>query len=171
MDQQRDTQALLPGRDRSLLFMILVIGVVLSAMIGVAGKFYLDAKGVATVGWGRGVQLMVPVVIWAEVPYLVYFFVAQLFMRRALRTDRASLSRIRVVLLGGMIGLAAVVGYTLFGMVTYVGPGGFGEMVAMMLALSMFTLPWLIFKAAVGAVIGALLGGLVVRVLAGRQSL
>ncbi|WP_157617091.1 hypothetical protein [Thioclava pacifica] len=170
MDQQRDTESLLPARDRFLLLMILVVGVVLSTMIGVAGKLYLDANGVPTVGWGRGVQLMVPVVIWAEVPYLVYFLVAQIFMRRALRTDRATVPRVRVVLLGGLIGLAAVVGYTLFGMVTYVGPGGFGEMVAMMLALSMFTLPWLIFKAAVGAVIGALLGGLLARVLAERRS-
>jgi len=59
------------------------------------------------------------------------------------------------------LGMAGVLGYFLFHVTTYSGPGGFAEAVTMALVLSPMTIPFTVGLGAVGALVGfALASGL-----------
>ncbi len=134
---------------------IWISGIILSVACGIAAREVLIARGVSVVSWSRGISLMTPLVLWAEIPFILLAVFVRARLRRTLMKDPVALRMWLQIGLGALVGTLAVQGYVLFGMVSYDGPGGFAEVVSMVLVLSLLTIPYNIAVCALGAIAGA----------------
>ncbi|MBT8409762.1 MAG: hypothetical protein KJN93_09065 [Alphaproteobacteria bacterium] len=140
---------------------ILIVGLLLPVFAGVIARSVLQVRGVSVVSWTEGAALLVPLAIWAAIPFAALAFV----LRRMLRDVAAKRPELMPAwistAIGAALGLVAFQGYTLFDMMTYSGPGGFAEVVSMTLVLWMLTVPFALAMGAIAAGVGGVLGRLV----------
>lgn len=150
-----------PASIRILFRSIWIGGLVLTVVMGIAARFALQAQGVSVVSWSQGISLVIPLAILFEIPFLVLAYVARKNLRRAVAEEPASLQMRFHVLVGALAGQLVLFGYMIFGMLSYSGPGGLGEVVAMFLVMWMLTIPYLLFYGLIGAAFGGAFGWVV----------
>ena len=137
---------------------IWVSGFVITGVAGVYAKVSLEAAGVPTVPWARGIQLIISIALWAETPYLALLVLGRWRFRKIDPANREDVAKARAILAGSWLGVCVLMGIVLGGLFTYSGPGGFAEAVSMVLFLAPITVPSLILQAGIGAAIGGMLG-------------
>jgi hypothetical protein len=119
-----------------------------------------EVRGIPVVTIDRGIELIVPITLFAEVPFVILALIVKRILSSVALHDPRSLPGWISVSAGAFLGLAAAIGYKLYGLMLYDGPGGFAEVVGMMLALWIFTLPMLLVLSAAGVVVGGLAGAI-----------
>ena len=140
-------------------------GPVLLALYGVYARSALQAQGVEVVSWQRGVDLLIPLAIWAEPAFFVVAIVTRKRLHTMVEADPGSFRKGMFMGLGAFTGLVLAHGWFILGMLLYSGPGGLAEAVYMTLALWMLTVPYLIILTGVAALAGAGLVWVLFRIL------
>ncbi|TDK47469.1 hypothetical protein [Antarcticimicrobium luteum] len=152
-----------PPAVRRLVRAIWVGGLILTPLVGLAARQTLAARGIPVVGLSRGVSLILPVTLFFEVPFVILAAIVRRLLRKTVRQQPEALTRWLYMSAGSFAGMLATIAYSQFDMFLYSGPGGFGEVVGMMLALWMLTLPSFLAIGAAGAGVGAVVGQLLWR--------
>ncbi|MBW6418852.1 hypothetical protein [Celeribacter sp. PS-C1] len=145
-------------------------GLGLTIGLGILARETLSARGVDVVSIERGIKLLLPFAIWANMPFFALATLVAWRLKKTLTTTPNDFSKMVLISLGSWAGTAVVQGISLFQAMTYTGPGGFAEVVGMMIALSVITIPAMILSCAVGAAIGGVLGALVYALILGPKS-
>jgi len=141
-------------------------GLILTPLVGLAARQALAARGIAVVDLSRGASLIVPITLFFEVPFVILAAILRRLLRKTVRTEPEALRKWLYTSWGAFAGMAAALGYVQYDTFLYSGPGGFAEVVGMMMALWMLTLPAFLAIGAVGAGVGAVLGQLLWRLRA-----
>lgn len=162
-----DAKTSLPLTARLLVHAIWLGGIVLTPGLGVVGREVLIARDVPVVTLTEGARLILPMAIWADIPFLLLAFVVRRRLRSAAKASLDELPKAMVLSAGAFLGALAAMGISLFGAVTYSGPGGFAEVVIMLLVMWPMTTAAMVFYCAAGAAIGALLAAIVWRIASG----
>ena len=157
----RDTPAI-----RRLVRAIWIGGLILTPLVGLVARQTLAARGISVVDLSRGISLILPVTLLFEIPFLVLALIVRRLLKKTVQQDPETLPKWLHTCWGAFAGLIAVMAYVQLDAFAYAGPGGFSEVVGMMLALWMFTLPSFLAIGAVGAAVGAVLGQLAWRLRA-----
>lgn len=145
---------------RKLVHAIWIVGLLVPGAIGLAAKFVLDSRGVPTVSLVRGFELIFPLTLFTEIPFVILSLIARAILRRPSPMDRETRIGLNLVIGGALAGLVLAVGGYLLEPMLYAGPGGLAEVVGMMLALWPITLPFLFLWSAVGIIGGGIIGGI-----------
>jgi len=140
-------------------------GPVLMALYGVAARAILLGRGVEVVSWERGVELLLPFALWAEPPFLVVAVMTRKRLRQLISRDPGAFRTGMAMALGAYSGLVLSHGFIVTGLLLYEGPGGLAEAVYMFMALWMITIPYMIAVTGVGALVGAGLVWVLLRLL------
>jgi len=148
------------------------------AGLGVLSREILVARNIAVVPWSRGIALFVPFALAHEIPILLYTALLRRACLQAFRGKTTGFSRyllsvvatsvsvekaeefpkLLYAVLGSCLALLLASGASLLGSVLYTGPGGFAEVVVMMLAMLPLTLGYASVFGLVSAAIGGALG-------------
>lgn len=169
-------------RDILLLFATILGGFLAFALLGMAARDVLIQRGIAVMSLERGARLLLPLALVFEIPVLVVAVMNLRTMRRigtgairgllrlhllltALTVETDDLARIRAGQAGAALGTIVAMGRVLWGGLTYAGPGGFAEVVAMSLVMAPLVAASLLFSGAVGAFFGGMVGTLLLQVL------
>jgi hypothetical protein len=139
---------------RRSIWAILIGGLLVSTLAGLAARETLIARGVEIVSWAETIQLFIPLALWFEVSYGLIALWLRWPVRRSVSADPRRLVGLVWRLLGAFLGMAGVLGYRLFDLATYSGPGGFVEAVMMTISMSPITIPFLAGTGAIGAWVG-----------------
>ncbi len=169
MDEPNHPDATDPPAIRRLVRTIWIGGLILTPLVGLAARQTLAARGVPVVDLSRGAALILPLALFFEVPFVILAMIVRRLLRKIARTGPGALTKWLYMSGGSFAGMLAVIAYSQFDMFLYSGPGGFGEVVGMMLALWMLTLPSVLAIGAVGAAVGAVLGQLAWRIRTSRN--
>jgi hypothetical protein len=140
-------------------------GPALLALYGLYARSSLQANGVEVVSIERGIELLIPLAIWAEPAFFVVAIVTHRRLRNMVAADPGSFRKGMLMGLGAFTGLVLSHGWLALGMLLYAGPGGFAEVVYMTLAMWMISIPYLIMLTGVAALFGAGLVWLLLRFL------
>lgn len=187
MDHQDAGQGMAGWRDYLLFYVTVAGGLGTFALMGLAAHANLRDRGIAVIPLERGAHLLLPLALIFEIPVLVVAVMnlrtlnvigagkIGRFMRlhlalTALTTETDDIARIRAGQTGAALGTIVAMGATLWAGLTYVGPGGFAEVVAMSLTMAPLLFGGLLLQAAIGAFIGGLLGVLVLTWLRRRHA-
>lgn len=147
--------------------------------IGFVGRAILVSRGVAVLAWPDAIALFVPFALFHEIPILVFSIMLRRACFQAFDGSASGVSNYLLAVIapsvsaekaqefpellhavvGSCVGLVFVVGAGLLGAVLYSGPGGFAEVVVMILAMFPLTMAYELVLGLVGAAIGGLLGG------------
>lgn|GEM_PF-6421534 len=141
--------------------MILIGGLIRTTLVGLAARRALAARGVAVVDLSRGAVMILPVTLFFGVPFVLLTMIVRRLLRKTFRQQPEALTKWLYMSGGAFAGMLVAIAYSQFDMFLYSGPGGFGEVVGMVLALWMLTLPSFLAIGAVGAGVGTVLGQLV----------
>lgn len=148
---------------RLLVHAIWLGGIILTIALGAAAREVLKAQGVSVVSVEEGLKLLLPYALWADAPFIALALLVRWRLRKTLAEYPDDFGRMMHMAFGSFVGTAVVHGMMQFQSMTYSGPGGFAEVVAMAIVLSIMTIPAMILTCSVGAAIGGLLGALVHR--------
>ena len=147
------------GAGRRLVQLIVIGGLALPVVVGLAARAHLQSQGVPVVSVGQGAVLLVPVIILHEVPFAILALIVRRMLSDVPQSDDERYLPRVFASVGAFLGLAGVLGFQLFDTMSY--PGGFGEVVGMMIALWIITIPLLLVFGAMGIVAGGAAGILV----------
>ncbi|SFJ38021.1 hypothetical protein [Celeribacter neptunius] len=142
---------------RLFVHFIWLSGIFLTLGLGVLARETLMARGIEVVSVERGAKLLLPYALWADAPFIVLAFMVRTRLRRALRECPEDTRRLFTIAIGSYLGTAVVHGVVQFQGLVYTGPGGFAEMVTMMILMSPLTIPGLVLTCAIGAAFGGLI--------------
>ncbi|MCA0044470.1 hypothetical protein [Celeribacter litoreus] len=143
---------------------IWISGFLITAIVGVVAREVLISQGRGVVTIERGIELLIPFAIWSNIPFFPLALIVRWRLKKTLATRPKDYLRIVYIALGAWAGAAIVHGLSLYGSMTYSGPGGFAEVVSMMIVLSIITVPAMILYYGGGAVVGALVGAVAHRI-------
>ena len=159
----------LPGSVRRLSRIVMISGLIIPALVGVVARFVLQSRGVDVVSWGQGAALLMPLTLLFLVPFLGLVLVASQVIRKKIADKPGDLQMWLHIYAGAFVGVACISVNFLYDSLTYSGPGGLAEVVFMMMALWMVTVPALLAYGAAGALAGGVLGRLVYQLRVGRR--
>lgn len=130
-------------------------GPVLLALYGLYARAALQGSGVEVVSWDRGIELLIPLAIWAQPSFFVVAIVTRRRLRRMVAADPGSFRMGMLMGLGAFAGLIVAHGWFTLGLLLYSGPGGLAEAVYMILALWIISVPYMIMVTGFAALVGA----------------
>lgn len=159
----------LPPAARLLVSTIVIGGLLLTVAVGIIARITLEARGVSVVSWSRGIQLMIPLAIFFEIPFVVLAIYVHRKLKSALAENPEQLSMRLHMYVGAFLGLFVYQGFSLFGLTTYSGPGGFANAVILMLGMWMITVPYMLALGGGASVVGGFFGWLLWRKRTGQM--
>ncbi|MGI3185660.1 hypothetical protein [Nioella aestuarii] len=130
-------------------------GPALLPLYGLYARASLQARGVEVVSLARGIELLVPLAIWAQPAFFVVAIITRNRIRKMASADPGAFRLGIYMGLGAYAGLVLAHGWFMLAMLLYDGPGGAAEAVYMIIALWMISIPYMIMITGFAALVGA----------------
>lgn len=160
-DETQNPNAFKGFPSRASWFLVRLIwlgGFLLPVALGLGAIAILRSRGIATMGLAEGLVTLIPLILLVEIPFAVLALIVGKVLKNAQPNKPPSLTALMFVSGGALLGLVAALGYDLMG--SFLFEGDFRDVVGMMLALWMFTIPWLLTIGAFGIIMGGFAGAI-----------
>lgn len=137
-----------------------ITGLILPSLVGLIAMGILQSRGIPVVSLGEGLRLVIPFTLFVSWPFAILAWVLNRIFTSLPASDRGLWVGWNIVAAGAFLGLSVALGYYIIEPMLYSGPGGFAEVVSMMVLMWMITLPLLLAISIGGVVSGGVIGAL-----------